>query len=76
MDVGIWAVKTHEILEKNKDEIGNWDPCYVLAKNLALFYSPRDLSDVELKVNGIIIWETDFQYSTVFLLWHSYCCLL
>lgn len=36
MGVGIWAVKTHKILEKNKDENGNWDPCYVLAKNLAL----------------------------------------
>lgn len=76
MGVGIWAVEIHEILEKNKDEIGNWDPGYVLAKNLALFYSSRDLSDVELKVNGIIFWETDFQYSTVFVLWHSYCCPL
>lgn len=65
MGVGIWAVKTHEILEKNKDENGSWDPC-----------SSGDLGDVELKVNGIIFWETDFQYSTVFVLWHSYRCLL
>lgn len=33
---------THDILEENKDEIGNWDRvrlCYAFANNLALFYS-------------------------------------